>query len=205
MPKTYAAIINMGMGFFEKLFILADNIDQATAAAQHNLDRANVQTFKVDTVEEVDSAAAMQEAREKNIHTISADDEAQRQHPPTRADYPAERDLPPAPSTTADTDSAQADPGTSTNTQPHKGHQRRATTAPQTVEEALQRILNINLNEVTGPIDGLYHRAIRQYLDEGKPWQLDIDWAILTAWAVGVQEGRRRERQRRKRTTTPDT
>ena len=107
--------------------------------------------------------------------------------------------------TSTEASRTQTEPDTSTNTQPHKGHQRRTTTAPQTMEEALQRIHNINLNEVTGEIDGLYPRAIRQYLDDGKPWQLDTDWAIMTAYAIGVQEGRRRERQRRKRTTAPAT
>lgn len=92
------------------------------------------------------------------------------------------------------TDQAQHD--TSTTQASHS-------TAPRTEAEATTRIHYIDLNQVTGPTDGIYHRAIKKYVlsDEGPAYSM-LDWAILIAYGVGIQEGQRRERQRRKKNTT---
>ena len=91
------------------------------------------------------------------------------------------------------TDQAQHD----TNTK------ARRSTAPRTEAEATTRIHYIDLNQVTGPTDGIYHRAIRKYVlsDECPAYSL-LDWTILVAYGVGIQEGQRRERQRRKKNAT---
>lgn len=74
------------------------------------------------------------------------------------------------------------------------------TTAPKTVEEAENRIRFLNLNLVTGEIDGLYHNAIKRYLlsENDISARMALDWCIMIAYGIGVQEGKRRERQHRK-------
>lgn len=93
----------------------------------------------------------------------------------------------------ANRNSASAD----TTTKAHRS------TAPRTEAEATTRIHYIDLNQVTGPTDGIYHRAIKKYvLSDGGPAYSLLDWTILVAYGVGIQEGQRRERQRRKRSAT---
>lgn len=108
-------------------------------------------------------------------------------------------------SASADTESTTA-PGTDRaeqSSQAQHDTKARRSTAPRTEAEATTRIHYIDLNQVTGPTDGIYHRAIKKYVlsDEGPAYSM-LDWAILIAYGVGIQEGQRRERQRRKKNAT---
>lgn len=104
----------------------------------------------------------------------------------------------------ANRNSASADTTTAPGTdQAQHDTKARRSTAPRTEAEATTRIHYIDLNQVTGPTDGIYHRAIKKYVlsDEGPAYSM-LDWTILVAYGVGIQEGQRRERQRRKKNAT---
>lgn len=211
MPM-YVAIINMTRGFYYKCFIKADSIEQAREAAESRIDRANVQTFRVDSVTEIDSAAAMQEARDKDIeimdataHTSDPTDHTSTRTEPDSSSHSAAHDRTEASSTTHNsahdtaTDSAsdKAEQDTNTDHGKRKGHEPRTTTAPQSVEEARQRIEYLYLPDVTGTPARFYHQAVMDWIS-GESWTDAPYMASGLAFAAGIMEGKRQERQRRR-------
>lgn len=205
MPM-YAAITDMTRGFYYKCFILADSIEQARKAAESRIDSANAHSFKVDTVTEVDSAAAMQEAREKDIEIMRAQPStsATTAHSTAHTSTRTEPDNSSA-NTTHDTDSAtasdKAEQDTSADNGKRNGHAPRATTAPQSVEEARQRIQYLYLPDVSGTPARFYHMAVMDLIS-GESWTDAPCMASGLAYGAGIMEGKRQERQRRKNRQT---
>ena len=77
-------------------------------------------------------------------------------------------------------------------------HQENRTTAPLTALEAAERIRYINLLESTTPTAKLYRKAIMDYV-KGEPVDGALHLAFALAWSAGIAEGKRMERQRRKK------
>lgn len=75
-----------------------------------------------------------------------------------------------------------------------------ASTAPKSKEEAYRRIKNISMDECEGAPAKYYYEAIMDFLTDGefsRDWALDL--AFMLAFTAGIQEGKRRERSRRRR------
>lgn len=75
-----------------------------------------------------------------------------------------------------------------------------ASKAPKTKEEAFRHIQNIYLDECEGAPAKYYYEAIIDFLDDGHFSNgMQFDLAFALAFSAGVQEGKRRERSRRRR------
>lgn len=197
MPM-YSVITDMTRGFYCKCFVIADSIEQAREAAERRIDSANAHSFKVDTVTKVDSAAAMQEARAKGIEIMNA-------QPSTSATTAHDTDHTNAqtePDTSSPaTASGKAEQDTRADNGKRNGHAPRATTAPQSVEEARQRIQYLYLPDVSGTPARHYHAAVMEMIS-GEPWTEAPYIASALAYGAGIMEGKRQERQRRRAKAT---
>ena len=117
--RTYETIVNMTGGTFQRLYIGADNIEQARATAERLIQ--TIPRYRIEHITEADHDTAAADVRADRAAYMTADAQAQADHPATRADYPAESDLQPA----SDTPSAQAAP----DTRQHKPRQQLRTHA----------------------------------------------------------------------------
>lgn len=77
-------------------------------------------------------------------------------------------------------------------------HRENPTTAPLTVLEAAERIRHINLLDSTTPTAKLYHDAIMDFV-ENEPADGALHLAVALAWSAGLAEGKRLDRQRRRK------
>lgn len=103
----------------------------------------------------------------------------------------------------ASTNAAQRQATADTDQAERTQHDTDTSTAPSTEAQALERIRHIDLNAVTNETDTLYHDAIRRYiLSDDSPAAMPLDWTILISYSIGIMEGQRRERQRRRAKAT---
>lgn len=87
----------------------------------------------------------------------------------------------------------------------HGWHGHSMTTAPQSPEEAAQRIKFLFLTDACGEPARFYHAAIMDWI-ENDCFQDAVPMAASLGYSAGIQEGKRQERQRRKnRQTAPET
>ena len=97
-----------------------------------------------------------------------------------------------SPSTNAAHKPAEQAPDTNGKSATH-----RPSTQPRTLEEAAERIQYISLDEAMTDTANAYRAAILQWVDDNEPETPAQYMTFALAYAAGLQEGKRQERQRR--------
>lgn len=106
-----------------------------------------------------------------------------------------------SPSTNAAHKPAEQAPDTNGESATH-----RPSTQPRTLEEASARIQYISLDEAMTETAHAYRAAILQWVDDNEPETPGRYITFALAFAAGVQEGKRMEREaRRNRQSKPET
>lgn len=125
----------------------------------------------------------------------------------TDSDHTNAQTEPDSRSHSADHGSTEASSTTHDSTSDHTAHDTNGkSAAPMTAEQAAERIQYISIEDATDSTATAYKAAILQWVNDNEPETPAQYMTFALAYAAGLQEGKRQEREaRRNRQSKPET